>query len=230
MARQKARHDNLATGVRFQPDTTLPGPPRYVTALQLIQQQMDLTGVGGATLKAPGAGNLVAIAGLNLSTVRPGDYVTINGNGVPHRIIGVDPGGGGLRLASNLGYPIPSTREFRITRQPALVAGERPTKLPSTIAVDLVLCSISDPAKPAMFTLIPGGIDLVFLPNGTIAPPWGGLDKVVFFVRDYMDPDVKTGGSPMVVSVQTRTGFVSVHPVDPFDAYARCLDPRASGF
>src|SRR5271165_1879494 len=44
MARQRARRDNLACGIRFQPDTSLPGPPRFVTTLRWVQQPPDITG------------------------------------------------------------------------------------------------------------------------------------------------------------------------------------------
>jgi prepilin-type N-terminal cleavage/methylation domain-containing protein len=236
MARQRARRDNLACGIRFAPDTTLPGPPRFVTNLAMVQQPLDIVGrpdapgLPGIALHAPAANsNLVIINGANLATVNPGDFLTIAGSGVPHRILGVDAANGGLRLASNLYYPIPITHEFRIQRQPTAAVGEVTVKLPGKICVDLILCSVSNPSKPAMFTLMPAGIDIVFSPNGDVIGDWSFLDKICLFVRDYTDPDVKTGGSPAIVSIQVRTGFISVHPVDPFDAYSRASDPRASG-
>jgi prepilin-type N-terminal cleavage/methylation domain-containing protein len=237
-ARQKARRDKVPAGIRFAPDTSLPGPPRYVTGLQWIEQPFDITGGAGATLRAPSPNNLAIITGANLSRVQPDDWLEINGSGTPYRIIGVDPAGGGLRLAANLRYPVAPTREFRIFRHPELIQGEPVHKLPRRIGIDLVLSSVSTPSKPAMFMLVPqpfgqapppGGIDLVFSPDGTVTGDWKGADRIIFFVRDYTDADVKTGGSPAVVGVNVRTGFIAVHPVDPFDAYSRFNDPRASG-
>ena len=229
MARQQARRDGVVTGVRFRPDPTLAGMPRYCTTMTMIQQPMDITGGGGIFLRAPGLGsNLVVIIGADLSSVGVGDYLTIN-NGVPHRIIGVDWQNGGLRLASVLRYSIGWTREFRIQRRPVPIQGEVETRLPARIAVDLALCSISDPMTPAMMTLVGQGIDVAFSPNGNIVGDWQSISVVVLFVRDYLDPDIKTGGSPMLVGVQTRTGFIGVFPVDPIGYYSRVLDARSSG-
>lgn len=247
-ARQRARRDGLACGIRFEPDRTIPGPARYVTVLKWIQQPADITGGPNATLRAPVPNsNLVIISGADLSGVQQDisggqvfgsgdDYLEINGNGVPHRIIGVDPAGGGLRLASNLSYTVPQTSEFRITRQPQPLRGERDIRLPRKVAVDLILCSATDPPKPAMFQFVGppnpatgGGLDIIFSPNGNVVGQWTSIDKVILFVRDYTDQDVKTGGSPALVGVQTRTGFIAAHPVDPIDAYSRFNTPRDSG-
>lgn len=239
MARQRARRDNVAYGIRFKPDSSLPGGAalRFVTALQWVEQPADITGrpdmagVPGSTLRAPSPNsNLVVLTGASLGAVKTDDYLEIHGNGVPHRIIGVDTAGGGLRLASPLPYAINSTSEYRITRQPSPITFEPEVKLPKRIAVDLILCSVTDPPKPAMNRLMmTGGIDIVFSPNGQVMGEWRNVDKIVLFVRDYMDQDVKTGGSPTLVCIQTKTGFISVYPVDPFEAYSRCNDPTASG-
>jgi len=247
-ARQRARRDGLACGIRFEPDRSIPGPARYVTVLKWIQQPADIAGGPNATLRAPVPNsNLVIIQGADLTGVAQDiangqvfgsgeDYLEINGNGVPHRIIAADPGGGGVRLASNLSYTIPQTSEFRITRQPQPLKGERDIKLPKKVAVDLILCSASDPPKPAMFRFVGspppatgGGFDIIFSPNGNVIGQWTDIDKIILFVRDYTDQDVKTGGSPALVGVQTRTGFIAAHPVDPIDAYSRFNTPRDSG-
>jgi prepilin-type N-terminal cleavage/methylation domain-containing protein len=248
-ARQRARRDGLACGIRFEPDRSIPGPARFVTVLKWIQQPADITGGPNATLRAPVPNsNLVIIQGADLTGIQQDlsngqifgsgdDYLEINGNGVPHRILGVDPGGGGVRLASNLPYTIPQTSEFRITRQPQPLQGERDIKLPKKVAIDLILCAASDPPKPAMFRFVGpappatsgGGLDIIFSPNGNVIGQWTDIDKVILFVRDYTDQDVKTGGSPALVGVQTRTGFIAAHPVDPIDAYSRFNTPRDSG-
>ena len=40
------------------------------------------------------------------------------------------------------------------------------------------------------------GFDIIFSPNGNVVGQWTDIDKIILFVRDYTDQDVKTGGSP----------------------------------
>ena len=55
-----------------------------------------------------------------------------------------------------------------------------------------------------------------------------GADKIYLWLRDPSLP--VTGGAPLIMSVQIRTGFIGVFPVAPgADPYAFARDPRASG-
>jgi len=245
-ARQRARRDRLATGVRFfndGSDAKVTG--RFLNKMVFIQQQADITGTekgsgsgSGATLKAPGRmSNVVTISNINLAGVKRGDFLQINGGGVPH--ITIDPSddtfkgytnGGQLKLGSQLPYEIRETREFRIFRQPEELQGENAQRLPAKIGIDIVFSSVdgeSDLISAATQKADPNAMrivsskhpasgypfwDIVFAPGGGLYNSFYGTDRLVFFVRDYTDPDATKGGSPALVAVQVRTGFLAVHP------------------
>ncbi|MBL8796744.1 MAG: prepilin-type N-terminal cleavage/methylation domain-containing protein [Planctomycetia bacterium] len=232
-ARQRARRDKLNTGLRIAPTRA-----QFCERLTWVQQPVDLT---GGTLSAPrGNSNVVQITGGDLGRVQAGDHLIIHNSGVPHRIFQVDAGSGGLGLFAPLPYPIPATTEYRIVRQPTPMLNQPAINLPANVAVDFTACSFDGRtplAKTPMFIPIllgsgttPPGFEIIFSPNGSVTGQWGGIDRVILYVRDTKDSDAKSG-SPNVVCVLVRTGLVSVHPADNggVHPYTFCDSARSSG-
>ena len=72
--------------------------------------------------------------------------------------------------------------------------------------------------------------DLVFAPSGGIVTQGTQGDKIFLWVCAAA-PAANTAGSPLIVTVQGRTGAVGSYPVGvpPLGAYFYANDPRASG-
>jgi len=230
-ARQRARRDKLNTGLRIAPTNA-----QYCTTLTWVQQPIDLS---GGTLTVPrGNSTAVQFAGADLSRVRAGDHLLLHNSGVPHRIS--TSGASTLGLYAPLPYPVPQTSEYRIVRQPAPMPNQPNVNLPANVAVDFTACSFDGQtplAKTSMFipillgnaTTAPG-FDIVFSPNGSVTGQWAGIDRVILYVRDTKDSDMKSG-SPNVICILVRTGLVSVHPADNggIHPYTFCDSARSSG-
>lgn len=204
-ARQEARRSGRPTGVRFSGS--------QVTDLTFVQQPIDLT---GGTLSAQAGAQMVQIQGADLSSVQNGDYLEICGSGLPHQITGAGMAGG-VNLASTIPFAIPATPQYRIMRQPQLIKGERPMKLPEKIAVDMALGSTDGKTaggiQPTGQDANGSYYDVLFAPGGGLTGRWLGTDKVILYVRDTNLSDPYQG-TPTLICIYVRTGLIAAHPVD----------------
>jgi hypothetical protein len=185
-----------------------------------------------------------------LFPVQPGDYLEAMGNGLVHLILPpVSPTQ--LQLKSSFmpvppapGSPFaPLTSQYRIIRAPRVLQGETPLELSPKVVVDISpkILGVADPPLP--IDPRTGNIDIMFSPSGAVMGRKIGLaDKIVLWVRDgtrdvgYPVSAWPPGGSPgdqYLVTIQVRTGFIAVHPVDlgnnPPDPYRSVKDDRSSG-
>jgi hypothetical protein len=73
-----------------------------------------------------------------------------------------------------------------------------------------------------------GQLDIMFSPSGKVIRDAGNVGKIVLWVYDTSDPN---GGSMSLVTVYTRTGVITAHPVNlsGSDPYSFIRDGRASG-
>jgi prepilin-type N-terminal cleavage/methylation domain-containing protein len=163
--------------------------------------------------------------GLNPAQAGPSDYLIPDGAGLPAKA--------GTQPIANLRY--------RVARQPLPIPGEQTVKLPNNVIIDLTRSSVDAQTMGGM-TLTgtepaPSNtpyIDVVFSPGGGLtAANWPG-NSVILWVRDQtlLDP---TKGSPTLIVIYVRTGFIAAHPVDLTGApnlvspYSFCNNPRSSG-
>jgi prepilin-type N-terminal cleavage/methylation domain-containing protein len=187
--------------------------------------------------------------------VQPGDYLEANGTGVVHYIIGVTPAPPPylptdynlLQLASSFppqlgtysGPPLPIapgplTSQYRIIRAPRVLQGETPLELSTKVVVDINPKALGyDPPLP--IDPLTGNIDIMFSPSGGVTGRKLGLtDKIMLWVRDGTK-DPAAPGQMYLVTIQVRTGFIAVHPVQwPItlqnpDPYLYARDNRSSG-
>ena len=80
--------------------------------------------------------------------------------------------------------------------------------------------------------------EIVFAPSGALIGQGTQADKVLLWLRDPSQP-AATAGAPVLVSIQVRTGLISVYPVAPWnggpivvpnnDPYSFAKDGHASG-
>jgi hypothetical protein len=176
-----------------------------------------------------------------LFPVQPGDYLEAMGNGLVHLILPpVSPTQ--LQLASAF-MPVPAaagspfaplTSQYRIIRAPRVLQGETPLELSTKVVVDINPKALGyDPPLP--IDPLTGNIDIMFSPSGGVTGRKLGLtDKIMLWVRDGTK-DAAAPGQMYLVTIQVRTGFIAVHPVQwPItlqnpDPYLYARDNRSSG-
>jgi prepilin-type N-terminal cleavage/methylation domain-containing protein len=195
--------------------------------------------------------------------VQPGDYLEAKGSGVVHYIQQVSaaptppyppgqytilqlvsafsPQPGPAPPAGPLPLMLgPLTSQYRVIRAPRVLQGETPLELPPKVAVDITYPKqypnslVYDPALPV--DPITGNVDILFSPSGAVTGRNKGLDKIMLWVRDGTKVlDVNSPGEMYLVTIQVRTGFIAVHPVQwPItpqnpDPYLYARDNRSSG-
>ncbi len=139
--------------------------------------------------------------------------------------------------------------QYAIVRGPRRLASEDLISLPPSIVIDnspfgslpglcqnLPLRTLIDVQQPAPRTFQVA--EIVFAPSGALIGQGTQADKVLLWLRDPSQP-AATAGAPVLVSIQVRTGLISVYPVAPWnggpivvpnnDPYAFAKDGRASG-
>jgi prepilin-type N-terminal cleavage/methylation domain-containing protein len=229
VAKQRARRDQLPTGVRLQPSSD---NPNYVREVQFIQQPDPFS--GGKIQYNPQTANVVTGDGTVdftggfpntqslLYPVQQGDFLEIKGGGLVHRIAanGVSPTQ--LTLESSPPNQVFQTQDYRILRQPRILTGETPLELPQDIAIDLTNGLTSGLSR------LPS-LDLMFAPSGAMIVQ-GQNGTAIMWVRD-TSLDKPTDGDPILITVYTRTGLIAAHPInpDPSDYYLYTRDGRSSG-
>lgn len=205
MAREKAKRDQVPVGVQLLKSME-PGKESFVEKLRFVTRPADITrnsisslGPDTVSVDSPAAG-----------TILDGDYLEVNGNGLPHRIASKGPP---LKLASPLPYPLNGCTQFRIVRQPVPMPGELELTLARNIAIDTSLCSTSGVQEdPGNFSKHP--TDIIFSPTGNLIGDLANNgDMVILYVRDVSLQD-PAAGSPLLVVVYKRTGFIATHIVN----------------
>jgi len=244
---------NLLTGIRLVQPTTVGANPLWIQDLILIQQPDDLTGgtpgdPRAAMLNCPASsvpdqdrnalglrklGQVVNFTNVNFTPngggpralVQQGDWLEVNGGGLPHRILNASASTLMLQLASDASCYVGSdpTTNFRIIRGPRALIGEVPIHLKHDIAIDLTPYSVGNPTsqnyRVDLFTN-PPNIDILFSPGGAVlatgnsvpSPAAPGDSNVYLYLRDTTETN-HFYGEPLVVTVFSRSGFVKTSPV-----------------
>jgi prepilin-type N-terminal cleavage/methylation domain-containing protein len=249
VARQRALRDRAPRGLRLFPDKT---DPKFVRELQYIEQPEDfIVQPGGAfpfrrievdanlaKLEAAAAGAPDFTGGQDplqplLWPVQKGDYLEINGVGLPFLITKVNATS--LELASPVALPIPLTTHYRIVRAPR-PAGDEQLQMPEGIAIDVSTNAMDWDIAPGVKYRNPlpvdpltGAIDILFAPSGAVIGRGTNVDTIYLWVRDSNLPLFQRDNT--IVAVFTRTGAVAAHPADNStpDPYRFTKDGRASG-
>lgn len=180
--------------------------------------------------------------------VQPGDYLEVNGGGIVHKIVGVGnsslslqpPQGEGTPnspYGPNAGQPRNSctllgdgpTHNWRIIRRPRPLFGESPLRLKGDMMIDCTpsgLASFNLPIDPST-----GNIDIIFSPGGGLLVGGAGSESIFLWLRDAGAGNVY-GGEPVIIAVNSRSGFIAAHPVaqpPEVDPYKFARDGQSSG-
>jgi prepilin-type N-terminal cleavage/methylation domain-containing protein len=160
------------------------------------------------------------------------------GNYAPRRIVNIQkaPSGfgpkgqnpdGSLNYLVELDQSLPQALPFvsrppQVSRLARPVVGEPIMQLPKDIAIDITQ---DKPINPTWYRLYPplnsGGtlpFDILFAPTGQVVG-YNGISRICLWVRDTSlgdpGPTVLPPGENTLITVYTRTGHVTAHPVDP---------------
>ncbi len=236
ISKQRALRDRAPSGVRLIPD---PANPALIRRLEYVQQPDDFS--GGLCNGTPGgaASTTVNFSGVdftggglatNLAPVQPGDYLEVFGGGLVHLITAVS-GPTSLTLARPLAAT--PTSNYRVIRQPRILAGEQPVDVPPEVAIDLSPTPPLDVAAGSIPTRTVGGVpvrEILFSPAGAVVGQGTASDRIILWVRDTTLPSPLEGG-PRLITVYVRTGFIASHPVDysGTDPFSFTKDGRSSG-
>ena len=228
-ARGRARRDGRPTGIRV-----LFGGAAQATQFQFIQQPEDYNaGLCTGNPTSPPNLNVVTfqtgtvdfVGGGDPSnpltwTVQPNDYFLVTGVPTPHRILSVAASPPSLTLQSPA--PLTSGTAYNIVRAPRPIPSEDLITLPAGFVIDKAGCNNTLPTPDGQDG------DLVFAPSGGVVSQGAQGNKIFLWVCAAL-PAANTAGSPLIVTVQVRTGAVGSYPVLPGNPYFYANDPRASG-
>lgn len=163
--------------------------------------------------------------------VQAGDYLEVNGVGMPLRIKAV--AAGSLELETPVTQPIPLTANYRVQRGPR-VTGEDPVELPLDIVIDLQTNTDYKNPLPIDVQIDPvtkvplANLDIMFSPAGSVLGRGTNVDTIYLWVRD--ETLKLFDGDNTIVAIHTRTGAVAAHPADRSgDPYSFTKDGRGSG-
>lgn len=242
-ARQRAKRDGVATGLRLlrDPNTGL------ASQVQYIQQVDDLTGAqypGSACQTSAGSaivnfsnidfiGGAAAAGQADQALVQQGDYLEILGT--LYLITAPPTQTPGTMNPSVTVTPMPTvsitTTSFVIHRSPRPLANEETLTLPTTMVIDLTgtfnQSSLNVPQRTV------NGVpffEILFSPTGAVIGQGTSGGKVILWLRDSTP-----GASPLdpaaLVTIQIRSGFIGASPINPppGDPYAFTEDGRSSG-
>jgi prepilin-type N-terminal cleavage/methylation domain-containing protein len=243
-------------GVSPQPGTTIPYPIRRISPGVWLAGATGYSWAGNLALLEPPqvpqpwtdfSGGFTNPPSPQLWPVQQGDFLEANGSGLVHQIIGISTPPSPypqeyslLQLASPFSpqpgqapttvtlplLPGPLTSQYRVIRAPRVLTGETPLQLPKDVAID---ANQKFPGDPFGFT---PPIDILFSPSGSVVSPAGVSGKIIFWVRD-TGKDPSEPGEQFLVVIQVRTGFIAVHPADPYSSnlnmYRFAFDDRTSG-
>lgn len=172
--------------------------------------------------------------------IQSGDVILIPGPGyAPRRIVSVAPGSPAIdstvtpplynyavKLDMALSNTPSSTGAHRVYRKARPVQGEPVLMLPKDIGIDISRDVAN--ASPTWYRMFPptansGGpnpFDILFSPSGQVIGAEGALgSRICLWVRDVSLgnslPNELPPGENSLITVYTRTGQISAHPVDP---------------
>jgi type II secretory pathway pseudopilin PulG len=237
IAKQRAKHDGLPTGLRFVID---PSNPTQVSQFMYVQQPDPMSGdpaVGNSCVMSPTNPNQLQFSrgvdfiGADASNplVTVGDYFEPFG-GTPYSIAGATANT--LTLNQQIAIVTPTT-DWRILRQPRRVVGEDVLTLPRDVVVDLTTIpgtnttwSQNVPSRGAVPNTTIPIYEILFSPSGAVIGQAASAGKILLWVRDATVPSPSQAdsptiqGNPSLVSIQVRTGFIGSYPVVPNTASA----------
>ena len=228
LAKQWALRDQSPRGLRAVEDP--PGSGLVRSFVYVEQPEVLVPRVNGNVAQMSANANIVTLAApySQLSTqLRAGDYLQALGG--PVRLItAIAAGNQGqaqpptlLTLQSAFPNAVAATQNYRFFRQPTPMANESPLEFRDRgVIVDL-----SGSKLPPDST---GFRTILFHPNGSVIGTGATEHRIILYVRD--ENADRSQGSPTLISVNTRTGFISAHPVNfSGDPFYFTRDDRASG-
>jgi prepilin-type N-terminal cleavage/methylation domain-containing protein len=121
--------------------------------------------------------------------------------------------------------------QYRIIRQPRVLAGEDALQLPTDVAIDLQNSLAGTSTLQSIINSTGKPFDILFGPSGAVIGDSAQYDKIILWVRDVTQPVDE--GDQTLVCTYGRTGLTAAHPVN-FDAslgnfYVFTQDGRSSG-
>lgn len=244
-ARQRALRDGKPVGVRIE----FEGNSTTANRLIFIKQVDDFSQANTRCNGGTGQPDQVQVAftgtpfrfdptyysaggQADLAPVLNGDYLEVNGGGLVTMIV---------RVANNntliTRSPI-AAGPYRIIRQPRAVEGEAALDLPQNIVVREVAAQGSQNLPVRSVSLYDSNgntqrrdyVEILFAPGGgVVGRGTTSGENIILWVQDSTKPGLE--GSPLLVSVHTRTGMVAVHSVNIAgpDLYSFTRDGRSSG-
>jgi prepilin-type N-terminal cleavage/methylation domain-containing protein len=149
----------------------------------------------------------------------------------------------GVYLLDNPNTGTPPQTNYRIIRQPQPMYGEPALPFSANVGIDFAAPPwnagftatnqlSTPPPSPAQ---APAGTryhDIVFAPSGAVIGANSGTNMIFLWVRNLQRDNTAEplAGKPVLVTVQTRTGFISMHPAATSgDPYQFARDGRSSG-
>jgi prepilin-type N-terminal cleavage/methylation domain-containing protein len=237
-AKQRAKRDNVPTGIRLVQD---PNTQLY-SQVVYVQQPYTLSGtVTGGTcqpatksntarfLNVDFVGGAAAANQLDQALVQPGDYLQVQ-SGTTHQVARVDVSGAITTVilfshTLNVSHPTPN---YLFYRQPRRLSGEDVKQLPGDFAVNLTVAtsppiSLNVPQNPATKFY-----EIVFGPSGAVIGQGTLGGKIVLCLQD--NATVTNPAPSSLIAIDTHTGFIQAHPVAPgTNPYAFVEDGRAGG-
>lgn len=216
--KQWAKRDNKATGLRLiAPD---PAAPTLVTKVQYVQQPEAIYGTS-CTTKVAGNPNISVVGLPPTQPPSPGDYLEVNGGGTVYLVtaVALDPTDPAKRtytvaLGQDANAAFDATTNFRFLRDPQPVSSQDIVTLPEGVVLDL------DPRRSLDVPVRQQGgqvfYEVLFNPDGSVGARGAAGKTIYLWLRD---PDASnlTDRTPLLIAIPTRTGFISTHPVAPFD-------------
>lgn len=251
-AKQKALRDRVPCGVRLLPfvDTVASGGTgrTLVTTCVYIEKPDDFPLTVGSTVTVAPTNLSQAIVSLALNgQVEVNDYLEVMGNGLMHRIIGINVTPAAitvLTLNSPMLYPLAATTQYRIVRLPR-VTGDDVTTLPGndpqnsqllslqSVVIDLSTNVNFNNTLPSLNA--DGSLDILFSPSGAVISQGVTTDTINLWVREYADVKanpipVAGNGQQTILGVYVRSGLCAAHPPAPgANPYQYLQDGRTSG-
>lgn len=209
-AKQQAKRDGVPTGIQIVTTGTTS------VEIQMIQQP-DTVSLGRITTVIPNGTTQSFVTFDIASTVgnrliSSADTIEINGGGKLYQIVGTGSSGVFFQVTINAAlasetYPPNADKKlsnYRVFPRPQLLDSEAGVTLPPTTQVTLTKSVIT--ADGTVYNVL-------FSPAGNVinqpmpAGPPGGMVLLVI-----EDNDPTSGGAPLVVGIQMRSGLIGVYP------------------
>jgi hypothetical protein len=251
-AKQRALRDQMPRGLRIIVDGD-----SMSRGLQYIEQPDDFTGgtlTAADSLNGPNVASISAppdLAGgfdpggtganATLWPVQPGDLLQTNPTATQplysiQAVQSVNQAPANVLQTLSALYTAPATSitttNYRIIRAPRPLVGEPALLLPQDVVLDMSFtANKSSVITGDQITAAIVNFDILFAPSGAVMRAGARGGKIILWFRDATQ-DSATPGEQFLVVVYTRTGLISVHPVDttnPTNPYDFTTDGKDSG-